>query len=31
MVEQSQDKMLGMLDSTKFKIFYAQAEDIYNP
>lgn len=30
MVEQSQDKMLRILESTKFQVFYAQAEDIFN-
>ena len=30
MVEQSQDKMLRMPASTKFQVFYAQAEDIFN-
>lgn len=30
MVEQSQDKMLRILASTKFQVFYAQAEDIFN-
>lgn len=29
MAEQSQDKMLRMLASTKFQVFHAQAEDIF--
>lgn len=28
MIAQSLDRMIGMLDSTKFKVFYGKAEDL---